>query len=231
MANSNKTTGKRKLINALYILLTATLVFLFIMPSPQNITNNILEVTLNKPTSSKPASSIAVTAKPGNSNQFITKDFFYILNKDNSCVLTGISTINVEHLEIPNYIDGKKVSEIAEKAFHDRNDIISATINSVETIGKYSFANCSRLETVTIMEGTERISPSAFFACKSLRSITIPSTVEFVGTFAFQDCTNLREIHFDGTRAKWKTMSRDAYWNRNGIVCTVYCIDGTVLSY
>ena len=228
MANSNKTTGKRKLINALYILLTATLVFLFIMPSPQNITNNILEVTLNKPTSSTPAASIAITAKPGNSNQIVTKDFSYILNQeDNSCIITGIGTRSVKHLEIPSYLDGKRVSEIAANAFRDQNDIISVTIYSAEIIGKNAFANCQNLETVTIMEGTERISPSAFFACKSLRSITIPNTVEFVGAFAFQDCSNLSEIHFDGTRAKWINMNRDSYWNRNGIVCTIHCIDGS----
>ena len=60
--------------------------------------------------------------------------------------------------------------------------------DSVTTIGKRAFANCSSLTSITIPNSVTDIGSHAFRGCSSLTSITIPNSVRTIGSHAFLGC-------------------------------------------
>ncbi len=66
-----------------------------------------------------------------------------------------------------------------------------AISDSVTSIGKYAFSDCSGLTSVTIPDSVTSIGDSAFSCCTSLTSITIPDSVTSIGEDAFYYCTSL----------------------------------------
>ncbi len=68
-----------------------------------------------------------------------------------------------------------------------------------------------------------------FSGCSNLTSITISDSVTSIGRWAFDGCTNLTTINFNGTMAKWKSISKNVYWNENTGDYIVILNDGTKL--
>ena len=64
----------------------------------------------------------------------------------------------------------------------------------VTSIGKYAFAYCSGLTSVTIGNSVTSIGNYAFSGCWGLISVTIPSSVTSIGVSAFDDCSNLKKV-------------------------------------
>ncbi len=69
--------------------------------------------------------------------------------------------------------------------------------NSVTTIGRVAFYDCSNLTSVTIPNSVTSIGEGAFSGCEGLTSMTIPSSVTSIGEHAFIICTGLIEIKVD----------------------------------
>ena len=63
--------------------------------------------------------------------------------------------------------------------------------NSVTSIGKYAFRNCSGLTSVTIPNSVSSIGDYAFGSCSGLTSVTIGNSVESIGDYAFENCSGL----------------------------------------
>lgn len=78
--------------------------------------------------------------------------------------ITGISG-TAETITIPAEIDGKPVTEIADRAFEG-----------------------SRVRSVTVSEGVRTIGWFAFYGCSSLASVTLPRSVSSIGYSAFDGC-------------------------------------------
>ena len=134
------------------------------------------------------------------------------------------------HLVIPAKIDGKPVTEIAEKAFYEEKAIFSVEFpESLEKIGPYAFYGCDNLikielpanvksienafrgcdslETVILNDGIEDISGAFEYA--PIETITIPSSVTSMDS-AFCDCRNLKNV----TLAEGITeVSEYAFWS------------------
>ena len=70
---------------------------------------------------------------------------------------------------------------------------ITSTIilDSVTSIGNYTFYKCSNLTSITIPDSVTSIGNNAFSGCKSLTFINIPDGVTNIGSYAFQNCTSL----------------------------------------
>ena len=68
----------------------------------------------------------------------------------------------------------------------------------VTSIGRYAFAYCSGLTSVTIGNSVTRIWERAFYVCSGLTSVTIPDSVTSIGERAFGECESLEEIVFLG---------------------------------
>lgn len=87
------------------------------------------------------------------------------------------------------------VNSIGSRAFYGNANITSIIVpNSVTSIGKTVFKECSNLKSVSIGDGLEIIEEGAFTGCTQLESITIPNSVELLGKNAFESCTALKSV-------------------------------------
>ena len=92
---------------------------------------------------------------------------------------------------IPN-----SVTSIGKSAFSDCSGLSSVTIpNSVTSIGSYAFSGCTGLTSVIIGNSVTSIGERAFYDCSSLTSVTIPNSVTSIGSYAFSWCQNLKTIY------------------------------------
>ena len=66
--------------------------------------------------------------------------------------------------------------------------------NSVTSIGKWAFRDCSSLTSITIPNSVTSIGDRAFLGCSSLTSITIPNSVTSIGDYAFDGCSSLTSV-------------------------------------
>ena len=79
--------------------------------------------------------------------------------------------------------------------------------DSVTSIGKYAFYNCTSLTSVTIPDSVESIGNYAFYGCTGLTSVTIPDSVESIGDYAFRYCSGLTDVYYTGTEAEWSNIT------------------------
>ena len=120
---------------------------------------------------------------------------------------------------------------IACSAFGDCTNLTSVTIpDSVKNIGSYAFSDCASLTSITIPDSVTSIGVYAFSDCTSLTSVTIPNSVTSIGSSAFSGCSNLKSVNYNGTKAKWKSIS--GYSNVSQIIkCTdgIYANSNTII--
>lgn len=97
--------------------------------------------------------------------------------------------------DIKRIIIGDGVTTIGKYAFADCRVLTSVTIpNNVTTIGEYAFSVCSALTSVTIPNSVTKIGSGAFSNCSELTSVTIPNSVTTIGRAAFSGCFNITQI-------------------------------------
>lgn len=97
----------------------------------------------------------------------------------NTVIVEGLGEVAVireyigdyRHVNVPQYIDGYLVYEIAHAAFDNSN-----------------------FETITLPDTLQVISSNAFLGCEDLLSIVIPDSVTSIGDFAFRDNTSLQSV-------------------------------------
>lgn len=65
---------------------------------------------------------------------------------------------------------------------------------SVVTVGRYAFANCTTLSSISIPNSVTTIERYAFQGCTSLVSVSIPSSVTKIRSGAFNDCASLESF-------------------------------------
>ena len=95
-------------------------------------------------------------------------------------------------------------------------------------VDPYACAGCTSLTSVTLLEGLTTIDQYAFQNCTALPSFTIPASVRTLGDGVFEGCANLRTLYYDGTMAKWETMTKGEGWNTGTKLTQVICSDGVV---
>ena len=66
--------------------------------------------------------------------------------------------------------------------------------NSVTSIGKGAFSECSALTSITIPNCVTSIGDWAFYGCSGLTSVTIPNSVTSIGDSAFSGCSGLTSV-------------------------------------
>ena len=78
-----------------------------------------------------------------------------------------------------------KVIAIGENAF-DNSDITSVSIpNTIESIDREAFIDCTKLTSISIPSSVKTIGTYAFNGCSSLTTISIPGSVTSIGGGAF----------------------------------------------
>ncbi|MCI8489049.1 MAG: leucine-rich repeat protein [Lachnospiraceae bacterium] len=112
-------------------------------------------------------------------------------------------------LEIPESIDGKKVTAIGKEAFSGCSGLKSISIpDSVTAIGERAFYRCRALRSISIPDGVTAIGEWAFYRCYTLKSISIPDSVTEIGENAFGGCWGLEQMTVESGNA--------VYDSRNG---------------
>lgn len=100
-----------------------------------------------------------------------------------------------KNVVIPDEIDGKTVSAVAESAFSNNKTIESVKIGSeVETIEKNAFNNCINLKSVVFPFGLKEIGENAFFTCTSLGDVEFPQELEKIGAGGFYGCNSFKKV-------------------------------------
>ena len=118
--------------------------------------------------------------------------------------ITGIRIIYQADVVIPDEIDGKPVTTIADEAFSSEQKIANtklATIafgKNVTTIGKKAFSACNKLTTVTGAENVAYIGESAFENCTALVNFTLSGKVSIIEKKTFAGCKSLAGINLAG---------------------------------
>jgi len=91
-----------------------------------------------------------------------------------------------KNVVIPDFIDGKKVLAIGDKAFYGNKDITSVTFGKyVRTVGLKAFAACSNLKSVEFDDDLQVISSYAFFGDKALTKVIFGNGLRAVRENAF----------------------------------------------
>ena len=93
------------------------------------------------------------------------------------------------------YTVPNSVKTIGRDAFCDCSSLKSVIFpDSVTTIGNYAFYNCSSLTSVTIGNSVTTIGDSTFCYCSSLTNVTIPNSVTTIEYRSFFNCSSLSSV-------------------------------------
>ncbi|MCL2131559.1 MAG: leucine-rich repeat domain-containing protein [Lentimicrobiaceae bacterium] len=86
------------------------------------------------------------------------------------------------------------LTSIGNESFYGCNISSVSIPNSVEIIGRGSFANCSELTSVVIPNSVTKLLQSTFIYCSKLHKVTLGSSVEKLEYVVFKGCTALDSI-------------------------------------
>ena len=125
--------------------------------------------------------------------------FEYTTLDDGTISVFDFISESVDHLEIPEKIDGRTVTAISARAFDENQTIKSLKIpHTVKTIECGAFCGCNNLESVYLGDGVETLDIATFDVCKALKKVYLGRSVTKLDG-AFHNCHNITafEIHPD----------------------------------
>ncbi len=79
--------------------------------------------------------------------------------------------------------------------YYDDNLFNNKVYTSNDEIGKYAFAYCSGLTSLTLPVGITSIGEFAFSGCSGLTSLTLPDGITSIGEYAFYGCSGLTSLN------------------------------------
>ena len=97
--------------------------------------------------------------------------------------------------ELINLVIPNSVTSIGKYTFAGCTGLTSVTfLSSVTSINSNAFAYCSNLLFVKLPKTLKSIGDRSFYYCSGLTSITIPESVTTIGNYAFSGCTDLFSV-------------------------------------
>lgn len=101
---------------------------------------------------------------------------------------------NIQSVTIP-----ESVTSIGKSAFKDCTGLTSLTIHGVATsIGADAFANCTSLTSLSLVGNFQTIGEQAFAYC-GMTSLTTDADITSIGEYAFSHCTSLTSLSLTGS--------------------------------
>lgn len=113
---------------------------------------------------------------------------------DNKATITGFKG-EPTYIEIPETIDGCRVTEIRDNAFYECGSLRHIALpDSIEKIGHHAFYACYSLESIIVPDSVTDIGMGCFCGCESLTSVTLPEGITRLPESCFRSCTSLKSI-------------------------------------
>ena len=133
-------------------------------------------------------------------------EYFYL--KSNNLKTIGKNAF-LNCINLKEFHFGTSIQTISESSFQNcislNNITIRATIDllsdepeSLCTLGKFCFCNCSSLHSVSLGDGVSNISSSCFQDCLALNCIVFPRTLQYIGYQAFNN-SGLHNVSFENS--------------------------------
>ena len=108
--------------------------------------------------------------------------------------ITGIGTITATNIVIPEYVNGRKVTEIGSEAFAQSEITSLAVPATVQVIGRSAFYKCEKLTSVSIDGVIEDVRGSAFAGCVGLSDSSFVKQISKIDDGAFSGCGFVGEL-------------------------------------
>lgn len=133
--------------------------------------------------------------------------------------------------DIQSYVIPNTINSIGPWAFASCSRLTNITIpNVVTSIDDSAFSGCTSLTSITIPNSVTSIGREAFYGCDSLENITIPDSVTSIGSSAFNSCTNLKSITYLGTKDQWNKIKLGRQRKTSSQrLKEIKCTDGTII--
>ena len=94
------------------------------------------------------------------------------------------------------------ITEIAEGLFYGTSLTSISIPNSIKSIGKQAFSQCTKLTSVFLPNYIIKIEDQAFYNCSSLENINLPDQISSIGNSAFWACSSLKSIKLPNSLSK-----------------------------
>lgn len=122
----------------------------------------------------------------------------------------------------------KNIKSIEAYSFAFNCDLEEVDFNDSEliSIGRSAFADCMKLNQVTLSNKIEIIGSEAFSYCTNFREFNIPASVETIGINVFSGFPNLKSINVDQNNKKFKSIDGNLY-SKDGTIFYRYCYGNT----
>lgn len=136
----------------------------------------------------------AIPAVSGAEETAISGGFEYKLVSGEAQIVRALG--NPKEVVVPSELDGYTVTSIGERAFEDKDNLVSVVLpDTVTLIGYDSFWGCDELNSVTFPKALKTIGDGAFEYCPKLTSAELPDTLRSIGRSAFE-FTGLTSFEF-----------------------------------
>lgn len=124
-------------------------------------------------------------------NDTLTLDFIkysHFNDIDSSCEIVGADSTS--NLYFVNEVRYKRkiytVTQVADSAFYDCNNIISVYIpHGIKRIGSYAFIRCLGLSSINLPNSIEELGECAFWGCKSVKQVRLSSGLKEINSACF----------------------------------------------
>ncbi len=111
------------------------------------------------------------------------------------CVITGSDDSVSGDVVIPDVIEGKVVTSIAESAFENKTMISTIVIPvTIESIGDSAFSGCSNLISFNMPDSVSALGKSVFRKCNNLKEVKLSGNIQTVPEKTFEKCVDLEKV-------------------------------------
>lgn len=122
-------------------------------------------------------------------------DFEYQANSVGTYVITGYNNYKNDYVNIPETINGIKVTAVGRAAFQNKTNITTIKFpTSVTAIAANAFYGCKNLNSVLLTDSVTSIGSKAFSMCTGLTGINLRN-VSTIGEHAFYGCNNITNLY------------------------------------
>lgn len=137
-------------------------------------------------------------------------DYLYIKNEDGTIAISGYTGSDTV-VNVPDTVDGLKVTAIGDHAFEANWDIEQVVLpEGITYIGESAFMDCGRLTSVNVPESTETIRRAAFAGCSAIAEISVPAKVSVIMEEAFSGCGSLTSLTIANSAVSYANWGLDA---------------------